>query len=79
MPRYSEMAKHKNDYIEKLEAMIDKTSVRFVLECIAEMCELKAEHVAVNWQDEHTARVWSRAAAYVEKAAQTRAVLDVSE
>lgn len=79
MPRYSEMAKYKNDYIEKLEAMIDKTSVRFVLECMSEMCALKADHVETNWQDPVLARAWNAAGTRLEKAAQTRAVLDVSE
>lgn len=44
--------------IDALEAMIDRQSLADVLEAIAAICQGKASHLACNWQDEDTAKVW---------------------
>lgn len=49
-----------------LEEMVDKVGVRNVLYALAHICNAKAEHVAVNWQDTAMAKEWTRAAAKVD-------------
>ena len=41
-----------------LEALIDLHGLPAVLNAIAQICSDKAEHIAVNWQDTATAKVW---------------------
>jgi len=52
---------------DTLEALIDLTSVKAVLEAISDICGAKEEHINIisNWQDEKTARVWAEACGYV--------------
>lgn len=40
--------------------MIDQYGVSAVLDSIAEICALKAEHLRTNWQDETEAKEWER-------------------
>jgi hypothetical protein len=42
-----------------LESLIDSTSLREVLDAIADICAEKADHIRCNWQDEATARPWA--------------------
>src|SRR5215471_10213521 len=44
-----------------LETMIDKTSLAQVLDLIAEICALKAEHISENWGDKRLAHDWRSA------------------
>ena len=53
-----------------LEAMIDKVGPSNVAYAVARICALKAEHLASNWQDRATAKVWSRCAGAWDKWAQ---------
>jgi len=50
---------------DTLEALIDLTSVKAVLEAISDICGAKEEHIIANWQDEKTARVWAEACGLV--------------
>jgi len=50
---------------EKIEAIVDATSVREVLDALEEVCHEKAEHVRSNWQDEGLAIAWNLAGKYV--------------
>ena len=44
---------------DTLEAIIDGTSVKAMLEAISDICGAKEEHLISNFsQDEKTARVW---------------------
>ncbi len=62
-----------------LESAIDgPRGLAGLLERISEICEAKAEHVAVNWQDEKTAKAWTKAARAVDRAALSKAVQGVS-
>lgn len=47
-----------NALAEQLEQLIDKYSIADVLAVIGDICEVKAEHVLVNWQDEGIALKW---------------------
>ena len=44
-----------------LEAMIDKHGLQAVVAEIATICGEKAVHIAENWQDPCTAKVWDKA------------------
>jgi hypothetical protein len=53
---------------EQVEALVDGTTLDAVLAALEETCLLKAEHLAVNWQDRRTALAWKRAARLLERA-----------
>lgn len=55
---------------EQLEAMIDRSSLKDVLEMLAEICGEKAEHIRSNWQDEPMARFWEADARKVARVAE---------
>jgi len=44
----------------QLEAMIDQSSLKEVLDMLAEICHEKADHLRSAWQDEVAAREWER-------------------
>lgn len=44
----------------RIESLIDQYGVSAVLDSIAEICALKAEHLRTNWQDETEAKEWER-------------------
>lgn len=50
---------------DMVEGMIDRTSVGVVLEMIQIICEEKAQHIEVEWQDARTAKPWNDAAAKI--------------
>lgn len=51
----------------ELEALIDRHGIATVLEAVTEVCNLKAAHIAENWQDMKLAKTWERVARLVEK------------
>ncbi len=55
--------------LDALEAMIDATSVSAVLEALAEVCSLKATHIAEAWGDYETATNWECAATSIDRVA----------
>jgi len=44
-----------------LEAQVDTCGLSSVLMALSEICGEKAEHIATNWQDAKTAKVWATA------------------
>lgn len=50
--------KRNGKYIHNLESMVDSSSVRDLLEEIADICFEKAQHIRENWQDRVTAKTW---------------------
>ena len=56
------------DIKSNLEDFIDQTSASYVLSLIKEICEEKAEHVRLCWQDEALAKEWFKASKAVETA-----------
>ena len=44
---------------DTLESTIDVCGIDAVLTAISEICGLKAEHIAVNWQDVPLAKRWA--------------------
>jgi hypothetical protein len=47
---------------DKLEELVDKKTLMYVVEELGNVCHAKADHIQENWQDMQTARVWRRAA-----------------
>jgi hypothetical protein len=47
--------------LDHLEALVDAYGLPSVLDSLAEVCSLKASHLAENWQDTATAKLWDRA------------------
>jgi hypothetical protein len=56
---------------DTLEMLVDKYGLNVVLEMLADVLGEKAEHVAVNWQDTVTAKLWDRTARQVQRLAET--------
>ncbi len=67
------------EQLNSLESLIDYTSVRALLEAIADICTAKAEHVTGHWQDTPLAYAWEEAAIAVRNTADMRRVRKVSE
>ncbi|MEA5598760.1 hypothetical protein [Rivularia sp. UHCC 0363] len=55
------------EYIEVLEALIDKLTLSTVLEMLERICHKKAENLREHWQDEASAKLWEKAARQVEQ------------
>jgi hypothetical protein len=53
---------------DALEQLIDTHTLGTVVEALAEVARLKAEHIASAWQDPSYARHWDRAARELDKA-----------
>lgn len=54
-----------------LEDMIDSHGLSAVVDAIARVAVLKAEHVETNWQDERLGAYWRRAAGTISAAARS--------
>ena len=48
--------------VETLEPIVDQFGIDEVLQALVHICDEKAEHVAVHWQDTITAKWWADAA-----------------
>lgn len=53
---------------DAIEALMDSMGPKEFLEAVADVLQLKAEHLAVNWQDQSMAKAFERAASHVHKA-----------
>lgn len=58
----------KNEDLNKVEKLVDDLSVIGVLDCLEEVCNLKAQHLRENWQDEKSAKHWEKRAKQIAKA-----------
>lgn len=72
------MAMTQAQRVEALEALVDSETLQDVLIALHLVCIEKAEHIAIEWQDKATAKVWERAANAIRKAAEHPAVKVVS-
>jgi len=55
------------EQIEQLEKLVDTYSLAQVVEALATIASEKADHIRSNWQDEHMAKCWERAAIRLDK------------
>lgn len=56
------------DQKNRLEEMVDLTSLTEVLEALEEICYLKAEHLRTNWQDKVSAKLWEHDSQVIDRA-----------
>jgi hypothetical protein len=52
-----------------LERLIDTHTLHGVTRMLADICELKAQHIEENWQDRNLAREWRASSRVMEHAA----------
>lgn len=62
--------KTQSELIAELEPLVDASSLSDVILALARVCDEKAEHLAINWQDENAAKEWSKAARTLDKTAE---------
>jgi hypothetical protein len=55
-----------DDLQYQLEELIDKSNLVDVVEQLAQICRLKADHIESNWQDSALAKRWIKAANAIE-------------
>jgi hypothetical protein len=48
-----------NQTVAALEALIDAAGIEAVIQGLSEICGLKADHIAHNWQDTILAKRWA--------------------
>ncbi len=53
---------------DELESLIDLYSLTQVLQAIHDICEGKADHLEVSWQDTNAAKTWRRTAKKLDPA-----------
>lgn len=58
-----------SEQLEVLEHMVDASGVTGILQALVEICQLKAEHIHVNWQDDSLAQRWKQRASKLDKLA----------
>jgi hypothetical protein len=56
-----------NDLTERLEAIVDASTLFDTLECLVGVCCAKSYHLKHDWQDERSARVWAKAAKALDR------------
>jgi len=56
---------------EQLEAMIDRHGLLHIVTALELICDDKAGHIAVNWQNARSAKPWASASAALWTAART--------
>ena len=52
-----------------LEQLVDANGLQAVIECLADICDAKAEHINHNWQDRALANAWTRNAGKLQTCA----------
>lgn len=55
-----------DDTLKALEGAIDESSLASVIEALSVIAYEKAEHIRSTWQDQQTARMWTRNARRLE-------------
>jgi hypothetical protein len=45
--------------LAELEVLIDAAGIEAVIQSLSEICGLKADHIAANWQDTALAKRWA--------------------
>jgi hypothetical protein len=53
--------------LEQMEEIIDIQGLGGAIDLIAQVCYEKAAHHEAEWQDERTARLWTKAAVKIER------------
>ena len=54
-----------NVTLDLVEALIDETSLEYVLDVVAEIASTKADHILITYQDQVLADDWDKCAASI--------------
>jgi hypothetical protein len=66
------------EQVATLEGLVDNASLSEVLVALSDICRDKADHIAVNWQDNVLAKAWRGAAEGVLSCSGRVAIVRVS-
>jgi hypothetical protein len=58
------------ELINALEPILDRSTLSDVVFALARLCNEKAEHLLINWQDDASAKAWDKAAGRIDKLAE---------
>jgi hypothetical protein len=61
-----------------VEDLIDRLTLRGLLDLVAQVCHEKADHLRANWQDEDAGKAWMRASLRLEEVIDAPSVKAVS-
>ena len=59
----------KHQIQDHIESLIDKHSLNYVLNCVAQICFEKADHVRTTWGDKTLANQFEKTAVSIERIA----------
>ena len=71
-------AKIHDEFGEVLELAVDRYGVKYVLEALSTVCELKALHIKENWDDVALAKRWYAVSHRIDAALNTHAVKELT-
>ena len=54
------------EFMNALEELVDQLTLGAILELLERICHKKAEHLRTHWDDEHSAKLWEKAAKQIE-------------
>jgi hypothetical protein len=60
-----------------LEWLIDLYGLPAILSNLSDVCDAKAHHIAIHWQDVALAKAWSAAQSYISEAHEQLAQLNL--
>lgn len=63
------MAMTQQQLQDALEPLLDQSDMSSLLLALGRVCNEKAEHIRINWQDKLTSAVWDRMATKLDKLA----------
>jgi uncharacterized protein (DUF736 family) len=63
---------------DTVEGLIDRLTLRGLLDLVAQVCHEKADHLRANWQDETAGHAWERVSETMEKALDNPCIKAVS-
>jgi len=62
--------------VNRLESEIDATNLLRVIDALAEVCRIKAEHLRTTWNSPAEATIWERAAGRLDRAGDDQSLLE---
>jgi hypothetical protein len=57
-------------FSDQLEGIVDRSTVKHILETLATICQEKAQHIRENWQDRELAKEWQHTAMWINSIVQ---------
>lgn len=58
----------RNELLDRFEELVDRHKLAEVVDILAEVCSMKADHIRENWQDDALADEWDICAAALLRA-----------